>query len=258
MYKCVCNKKFKNTGALASHKRFCKKWIKYKNEFYKNPPLCKCGCGAPVKKIGNKFIAGHHKNTKEFWEKVKKGIKNRDNLYLKASKRKNKTYEELYGNEKANEWKNNLSRIAWNKNLTKDSDERVNKYAIKMLGRIGNKGFLGKTHSKKTKEFLSNLMAQKQISHPRCKWYKYKRKNGEIIKVQGTWELRFAKCLDDIFNNNWESQFNFAPIKYHNNGIKRSYRPDFRIKNEEIYFDVKGYFDNKCQEKNKISKRTKQ
>ena len=32
----------------------------------------------------------------------------------------------------------------------------------------------------------------------RCSWYEFQKSNGEIVKVQGSYELRFAKTIDKI------------------------------------------------------------
>jgi len=55
-------------------------------------PLCKCGCGKRVVKPNNKYILGHNKTVMTLGAK---------------EKQRERTYEELYGEEKAQQVKKN-------------------------------------------------------------------------------------------------------------------------------------------------------
>ncbi len=70
--------------------------------------ICHCGCGQ-YSIDGKYYISGH----------INKFVKNS----------KGKTYEEIYGNEKANNIRNKKKvqkgHIAWNKGLTKETDKRI-------------------------------------------------------------------------------------------------------------------------------------
>lgn len=70
----------------------------------------------------------------------------------------------------------------------------------------------------------------------RCKWYRYEHTNGNIYKVQGTWELAFIKWLDE---NNLSFKCHKGRISYFFSGIERSYYPDFWIDDWNCYVDVK-------------------
>lgn len=87
----------------------------------------------------------------------------------------------------------------------------------------------------------------------RCKWYIYNSKLAGEVKVQGTWELRFANCLDNI-GKTWRTNHNKDRFYYlDENGLEKSYSPDFFSNGE--YFEIKGYEDNKCKHKlNEIRK----
>jgi len=152
-----------------------------------------------------------------------------------------------------------INHIPWNKGLTKKTDERVKNSGNLLSNRIKNgeisPPFLGKHHTEKTKKVLSY---KRSINNKggKCKWYEYKKKNGNIVKLQGTWEIRFAKVLD-ILDENW--------IKPGANGIDNGhsfiwkdkeliehyYTPDFWSPKLETYFEVKGYWWGKDKEKMK-------
>lgn len=71
----------------------------------------------------------------------------------------------------------------------------------------------------------------------RCKWFDYTKKNGETIKCQGTWELAYAKHLDE---QGIEFEAHVGRIPYRDEeGVERSYYPDFRLIATDEYVDVK-------------------
>lgn len=69
-----------------------------------------------------------------------------------------------------------------------------------------------------------------------CKWFDYKDKNGDIHKVQGTWELGFIKWLDE---NNFSFKCHRGRIPYKLNDKNKNYYPDFWVKEWDCYVDVK-------------------
>jgi len=70
----------------------------------------------------------------------------------------------------------------------------------------------------------------------KCKWHSYKHSNGNIYKVQGTWELAFIKWLD-------KTELHFlchrGRIPYKINGETKNYYPDFWVEEWQEYIDVK-------------------
>lgn len=70
----------------------------------------------------------------------------------------------------------------------------------------------------------------------KCKWYSYTKKDGSTCKLQGTWELKYAKWLDEH-----DVQFiaHRGRISYVLNGNDRAYYPDFYLVNDNLYVDVK-------------------
>ena len=79
------------------------------------------------------------------------------------------------------------------------------------------------------------------IGSGRCKWYRYHSEICGDIKVQGTWELRYVRCLDKI-GLNWRPNHNKDRFEYINlKGKISTYNPDFWVNGK--YVDVKGYVD---------------
>ena len=70
-----------------------------------------------------------------------------------------------------------------------------------------------------------------------CKWYPYTKKDGTVINLQGTWELAFAKWMDEndiqfITHRSW------IPYK-DKQGNDRLYYPDFYVETWGEWVDVK-------------------
>jgi len=125
---------------------------------------------------------------------------------------------------------------AWNKGLTKETDDRV-----KRQGKCNN----GKPHTEEVKLLLSKLMIERyksgwESTAGRCKKIDYVSKIAGIIKVDGTWELAVAKYLD-------AKQFTWYRNKkrfhYFNEITNKdaTYCPDFYIVEWNSYIEVKGY-----------------
>ena len=73
----------------------------------------------------------------------------------------------------------------------------------------------------------------------RCKWYAFERKNGQIVKVQGTWELAFVKWLEE---NNMDFLCHRGRIPYNQFGEDHTYYPDFFVFEWDEYVDVKNKY----------------
>ncbi len=109
-----------------------------------------------------------------------------------------------------------------------------------------------------TKQKISKNKSEPTKSH--VKFVDYIKKNGEIIRLQGHWEVEFARWLD---KNNIEylahpkEKFSYTDSK----GQTRHYSPDFWIPSWNCYVDPKNYFCfkqdiykiNKVREEHKIN-----
>lgn len=103
---------------------------------------------------------------------------------------------------------------------------------------------------------LYNLGKTPAEGSGRCKWYTYFSNIIGEVKVQGTWELRFANCLDKI-GKKWRTNHNKDRFLYlDEDGVERSYCPDFY--SEGDYFEIKGYLDDEAKYKmNEVLKTNK-
>lgn len=80
-----------------------------------------------------------------------------------------------------------------------------------------------------------------------CKWHDHVKPDGTLVKLQGTWELAYAKWLDE---HNIEYETHKGRIPYvDNEGIRRSYYPDFYLIVEATYVDVKNPLYEKLHER---------
>lgn len=139
-------------------------------------------------------------------------------------------------------------REVWNKNLSKYTDDRVKKigqtYSNKIKSGLIIPPFLGKTHTLEAKAKISKKMSVNNKGG-RCKWYDFEKNTGEIVRLQGTWEVRFAKILE-IIDPNWIKISLYS--KYHSfdwiddNGINHVYTPDFYSPKSNTFYEVKGFW----------------
>lgn len=137
-------------------------------------------------------------------------------------------------------------RHAWNKGLTKETDERVRKNSNSLSNSIsGEKNhFYGKHHTEKTKKEIGDKLSRNNKGG-RCKWYEVKNPIGQIFNVQGTWERDFCKVLN-ILDESWikigignkEHTYQWKD----KNGEIHHYTPDFYSPKLKKYFEVKGYW----------------
>jgi hypothetical protein len=103
-----------------------------------------------------------------------------------------------------------------------------------------NSGMKGKIQSEKAKQKISL-----NNRGGRCSWYEIIKKNGHKVKVQGSYEKRFAAILDKIDGDwikpsiwNREHQFNW----FDDNGKSHWYTPDFWSPKLQKYFEIKGFW----------------
>lgn len=218
MYKCKCGREFEKKSSLNSHARFCNAYKsenrKSKYKFGEKSYRCECGriFDNPQGLNGHFSFCIIHRN------------ENLNTPYKKRSGgggwNKNKSYDELYGKEKAEDIKKKIgikSRLnptgrAKTKNL---EIERRRKISISMRGN-GN----GATTFRRQK-----------ISYK------------EII-FKSRWEVNTAKFFD-LNGMDWKYE-----DKVYNLSETTSYRPDFSLYRNGIFIkhiEVKGYWrkDNK-------------
>lgn len=145
---------------------------------------------------------------------------------------------------------NNGTYVAWNKGLTKDTDERVANN-----GKNISESFLsGKSNpwcrgidkysderlAKMTKK-ISNTVNSKVLNDEwHVSYVKIYDCNGE--KMQGTWELAFAEFLNNK-NIKWKRPKECFDYFWNNSWHK--YYPDIYLIDYDVYIEVKGYLDDR-------------
>ena len=136
---------------------------------------------------------------------------------------------------------------AWNKGLTKETDDRVRKYTntntIIVRKRVldGWKPFRPMTNE----ERLS--LSEKQSLHNsggKCKWFEV-----SGVKVQGTWEFKLANKFNELGIVWQKPKTNNDIFKYDFDGKVKSYAPDFYLPFFNLYLEVKGFWWGRDREK---------
>lgn len=131
--------------------------------------------------------------------------------------------------------------FSWNKGLTKETNTSLQK-----MSRSLRNGYASGKISKKRrsltileKEHLSYIRSINQTGgFPHVKYFDYVKTDGRKIKLRGSYEVRFAKVLDQA-SINWEYA---APIKFKDGDQTRRCMIDFYLPDENLYIDTKGYF----------------
>ncbi len=138
---------------------------------------------------------------------------------------------------------NNKNKIAWNRGLTKETDDRIKKIAntwstiIKQ--KIRNGEYIMPKMTNERKKALSILQSMNNRGG-KCKWYDFKKDDNSIIKAQGKLELSFLNMFYKYDKNIDRSRKTFE-WKDTKNTIRR-YTPDFYSPMLDLFFEIKGYW----------------
>ncbi len=135
------------------------------------------------------------------------------------------------------------SHTAWNKGLTKETDERVARGGQKLSKRIQSgeviPSQLGKPITNEVKLKISKSCLEKSKNG---NWHKSLAKNMHYnyngIDLDGSWELNYAKWLD-ANNIKWERPSIRFTYKFKDK--VHYYTPDFYLIETNEYVEVKGY-----------------
>lgn len=143
---------------------------------------------------------------------------------------------------------NHQSHQAWNKGLTKETDKRVaaggNTYHKNHLA--GKYDYSHNKHSQETKEKIRQQKLELCARQGTNLCGKGKRGYYKGYYCQSSWELAYVVYQLD---HNVNFIRNTKRFSYTLDGINRSYFPDFYLIDEDIYIEIKGYYDNKTKEK---------
>lgn len=130
----------------------------------------------------------------------------------------------------------NHKRGAWNKGLTKETDERVRKYgktfSERYSGTDEGKRILSHPHTEEHKQKMRELAIQRHLGG----WHTSKTIEYKGIKLDSQYEFEVAKELDEN-QVKWQrpTYFLWEDI----NGVKHRYYPDFYLPEYNVYLDPK-------------------
>lgn len=150
-------------------------------------------------------------------------------------------------------WNNGVIKgkghTAWNKGLTKETDQRIAK-AAQTYHKNYKEGKIvipHRPHTKETKEILSKKRSEYLASAKNAGgfkdigWYEVQNINNEKFIVRGLWQYNVALKLNEL-NILWiKNQY----LYYFIDNIKKTYNPDFYLPDLDEYIEVKGYFSEK-------------
>lgn len=129
---------------------------------------------------------------------------------------------------------------AWNKGLTKETDNRImrqsenNSKTIKQ--QLQNGTYIPRIMGVDARKELSERQSLRNTGG-RCKWFIV-----NDVAVQGTWERDIALKLNELGIKWIKSKTKDFIIKYIKNGKEHSYTPDFYLPQYNVYLEIKGYW----------------
>ena len=136
----------------------------------------------------------------------------------------------------------------WNKGLTIE-DERVQKYArgLREYYKKHPSPRIGTSHTEAVKNRISRTILNKSA---RGEWHTSLAKNMHYTykgeDLHGTWELEYAKYLD---NNKIKWVRNKKRFTYYFEGTKHYYTPDFYLEDHDTFIEIKGLKTSKDEAK---------
>ena len=145
---------------------------------------------------------------------------------------------------------NNKGRKAWNKGLTKETDERVLKggQTYHMNHLKGLHDYSHNKHSEETKEKIRKQKLELCAKQGTNLCGKGLRGYYKGYYCQSSWELAYVVYS---LEHNVKFVRNKKGFTYKLDGLQRTYFPDFYIPSTDTYIEIKGYYDSKTKEKEK-------
>lgn len=197
--------------------------------------LCEYGCGqqAKFKTKGGRNICCKSPNQCQVNRK-----KNSQKVKIAHAKEPEKWKVQNHG-EKYKKWReSNPDKFA--KCRIKSGKTLKDKFKTGEL--IPN--WLGKTLSNEHKQKISEKMYQRTCrgwSH--CKYFEvFSPTTNEIVKVQGTWQLKYAEYLNQN-NISWiRSRKINLKYRLHQDDYLHTYYPDFYLPEQDVYIEIKGRY----------------
>lgn len=250
MYKCkYCEKEFKSLGGCRGHEygvhenihthnvicRFCKKEFKQMGLYSHEPncpenPSSKAFLKLQTTSLKNEPQDGNCQYCNKYCRN-QNSLRNHERLCKENPNGQqsgfvnyNKNYIKIYG--------------AWNRGLTKTTDERVAAYSNKLIEyfKTHEGTFKGKKHTELAKQKIA--LAQLLVDHDaRNKYSHGKRGYLDGMFFMSTWELAYY-----IYNRDKGHKIIRCPLKfdYEYEGKLHKYTPDFLV-DDSVLVEVKGW-----------------
>lgn len=135
---------------------------------------------------------------------------------------------------------NTTSHAAWNKGLTKETDERVLKNSI--ASGNAQRGLPGRKHTEAEKRKISTSMKAVRQENPFWHCGNNRRGSYKGYWCDSSWELAYViYCLDH--NISITRNIEYFPYIFEEN--ERSYFPDFYLPELCLYVEIKGYMNDR-------------
>ena len=207
----VCGKIFTKRGSYLNHERYCKM--------------------RASKLLVPKFVSTYNVDKKVFCKHCGKQCKNENSLKqheLRCKENPERINVIVRGF-------NDVSKIPWNKDKRKDTDERIQKTsdAVKKFYETHPGSFTGKTHTKEYKQHMSNIAKNRSLGG-------FNMRKASItydgVELDSSYELEVAKSLDAA-NIRWTRCGRFE--YQHDDGSNHYYTPDFYLPEYDVYLDPK-------------------
>lgn len=219
---CKCGKSFDKKTSLRSHARFCKEYEKIVSvSKYKNLDSYQCEC---EKEFKNSQSLNSHFSHCSVHRENKGKLSSRNYFHSKEGKMN-----------------------GWDK-FTEEERNRFFKKAGNTIKEKINSGILiphwiGKKHTKESKEKMSRSASENNNGFVNCKYFEvYCPFMGKNIKLQGTYEKSYAEYLN-VNKINWikDKDINLS-YKLNEDDFIHKYHPDFYLPDSDEYVEIKGYW----------------
>lgn len=165
----------------------------------------------------------------------------------------NPAYGKTYRTKETHpEWAQKISTTSSEREINKGSKNGMkNPEVAKRQGRTRSQKFASDaTWKEKASKVMRDAWLSGKYDHApvgRCKWYDHMKPNGNVVKLQGTWEVVLARHMDSL---QVEYCAHRGRMLYTDSeGAERSYHPDFYIPMWDVYIDVKSAFFSTIQKK---------
>jgi hypothetical protein len=260
-----CGKKCKNTNSLIQHELRCyenpDRIVENKVEietYEKSPKICPiCGGIIPYKKRHQKTCSpecGVVLRTKngQYTHKLKdtaecvckycgKICKNNNSLRNHERLCKSNPNRQIFTHNNLENY--NGRKTAWNKGLTKETDERVLKGSETFRKSIESGKYIpkGKAHTEEYKEKLRLLQKETNYGHKHFVKNIHKSWNGYEFISRSSYELDYANMLDEQKIN---YEYETLRIKYYDTYLKveRTSIPDFYLPDSNTIVEIKSTY----------------